>query len=75
MSSKKENPEFSVAERMALGGALSVDEVAKWAGVGRVKVYAEIKAKRLKVVKLGRRTIVRADDAKAWLSSLSGEAA
>ena len=75
MVDQKKDPGFSVAERMALDGALSVDEVAKWAGVGRVKVYAEIKAKRLKVVKLGRRTIIRADDARAWLSSMSGEVA
>ncbi len=75
MDSKKNEPGLSIAERMALDGALSVDEVAKWAGVGRVKVYAEIKAKRLKVVKLGRRTIIRAADARAWLSAMSGEAA
>ena len=75
MDSTKKDRGLSVAERMALDGALSVDEVAKWAGIGRVKVWAEIKDKRLKVVRLGRRTLVRAADARAWLSSLSGEAA
>jgi excisionase family DNA binding protein len=74
MDSAKKDRGLSVAERMALDGAWSVDEVAQWAGVGRVKVWAEIKEKRLKVVRLGRRTLVRAPDAKAWLSSLSGEA-
>ena len=75
MDSKKPNQGLSIAERLALDGALSVDETAKWAGIGRVKVWAEVKSGRLKVARLGRRTLVRAADAKAWLSSLSGEAA
>jgi excisionase family DNA binding protein len=75
MEESKKDRGPSVAERLALDGALSVDEVARWAGVGRVKVWDEVKQKRLKVARLGRRTLVRAGDAKAWLASLGPEAA
>ena len=38
--------------------------------VGRTKAYEEINAGRLRALKAGRRTIVTADDAEAWLSGL-----
>jgi hypothetical protein len=38
--------------------------------IGRTKAYQEINAGRLKARKAGRRTIVTADDAEMWLSSL-----
>jgi excisionase family DNA binding protein len=62
---------FSIADRLASNGALSVDDVAAWAGVGRGTIYEEIRLGRLKIAKIGRRTIVRAADARAWLASLS----
>lgn len=40
------------------------------AGIGRTKAYEEINAGRLKAHKNGSRTVVLADDARAYLSSL-----
>jgi excisionase family DNA binding protein len=62
---------LSVADRLASNGALSVDDVAAWTGVGRGTVYQEIRDGRLKIAKVGRRTIVRAADARAWLASMT----
>ena len=39
-------------------------------GVGRTKVYAEIKAGRLRVKKAGRRTIIGDEAAEEWWRSL-----
>jgi excisionase family DNA binding protein len=40
---------------------LSINDAATVLGVGRTKVYELIGAKRLKVVRLGRRTLVTSD--------------
>lgn len=50
--------------------AFTIDEFCGSFGVGRSYVYEEIKAGRLKSRKAGRRTLITADDARAWLSSL-----
>jgi excisionase family DNA binding protein len=58
--------------------AFTVDEFCRSYKVGRTKAYAEIAARRLKAVKIGAKTIIRADDAEAWLADLpdlKGEAA
>lgn len=39
-------------------------------GIGRSKAYDEIKSGRLTGVKIGRRTLIRAEDAERWLRSL-----
>ncbi len=52
--------------------AYSVREVSQLAGIGQTTVYAEIKAGRLKVRKLGARTLVRRADLEAWLDALPG---
>ncbi|MEP9349185.1 helix-turn-helix domain-containing protein [Xanthobacter sp. KR7-225] len=39
-------------------------------GVGRTKLYDEINAGRLKAVRVGRRVLIRATDADAWLAAL-----
>lgn len=44
-------------------------------GVGRTKLYAEIKAGRLAICKLGTRTLIDAAEAARWWSCLSGRAA
>lgn len=56
----------------AIGGkaAFSIDEFCSAFGIGRNLVYDQIKEKRLKIRKVGRRTIIRAEDAKAWLDAL-----
>jgi hypothetical protein len=53
-------------------GAMSVDQFARWAGIGRTSAWAQIKFGKPKAVKLGNRTLVRLKDAEAWLDNLPG---
>jgi hypothetical protein len=75
MDSLKPKTALTVADRLATGGILNIEEFASWAGIGRGRTYKEINEKRLRVVKIGRRTGIRADAAKDWASSLTGEVA
>ena len=50
--------------------AYSIADLTRIAGVGRSFLYEEIKAGRLIVRKAGRRSLVLAADATAWLASL-----
>jgi hypothetical protein len=50
--------------------AMSIRTFCKTYDIGRTSTYTEIKAGRLKVRKVGRRTISTADDAEEWLSRL-----
>lgn len=50
--------------------AFSISRFCKRYGIGRSKVYDEIKARRLIARKVGRRTIIREQDAENWLRSL-----
>jgi excisionase family DNA binding protein len=50
--------------------AYSVEEALSLLSIGRNKLYAEAKAGRLKLRKSGRRTLVLADDLRAYISSL-----
>lgn len=52
-------------------GAMGVAEFCKWSGLGKTKVYAEIKCGKLPVFKVGRRTLIRFDVALDWLSKAS----
>ena len=54
--------------------ALSIAEFSESFGIGRTSVYAEIKAGRLRVVKVGNRTLILLEDAERWASSLRGPA-
>jgi excisionase family DNA binding protein len=45
---------------------ISVDEFCRRYGIGRTLTYAEIKAGRLRSCKIGRRRVIRIDDAEAW---------
>lgn len=49
---------------------LTVDELVAASGLGRTSVYAEIRDGRLVARKCGKRTIILASDAKAWLQGL-----
>ena len=57
-------------EEQTNGGAMSVDEFCRWARVGRTKAYAEAKAGRLLLRKIGAKTVIRTEDAQAWLAAL-----
>lgn len=46
---------------------ISVREAAEYIGVGKSKLYELISTHRLKVVRLGRRTLVRVDSINALL--------
>lgn len=48
----------------------TIPELVAATGVGRTTLYEEIKAGRLRTCKVGKRTLVTADDARAWLSAL-----
>lgn len=50
--------------------SFSVDEIAERNGISRTKTFGEIAAGRLTARKVGRRTIVTADDEMAWLNGL-----
>jgi hypothetical protein len=51
-------------------GARSVAEFLQWAGIGKTQFYKEVKVGRLKVVKVGTKTLVPDESGKAWLASL-----
>jgi hypothetical protein len=59
----------------ATGGAMTVDEFCRWARVGKTKAYAEAKAGRLQMRKIGSKTVVLRSDGEQWLSSLPSAAA
>jgi excisionase family DNA binding protein len=50
--------------------AMSVDEAANAAGVGRTMLFEEIRKGHITARKVGRRTIITMDDLDAWLKSL-----
>ncbi|GAA2821482.1 hypothetical protein GCM10010836_11520 [Aminobacter aminovorans] len=50
--------------------AYSIDEFCETFGVGRTLAYDEVAAGRLLTRKAGRRTLIRAVDAQAWLDAL-----
>lgn len=50
--------------------AYRISEFCRAFGIGRTKAFDEIKAGRLKVRKAGRITLIRTEDAKAWLDAL-----
>jgi excisionase family DNA binding protein len=61
--------------RYGFGGRLgcagmSIEEAARFLGIGRSLTYAEIKSGRLKARKVGRRTIILHEDAERYLRSL-----
>ncbi len=51
--------------------AYSLAEFAELVSLGRSKVYQEIRAGRLRIVKAGRRSLVTAVDLMAWLNGLT----
>lgn len=45
-------------------------QAAQTLGIGLTALYAEIGSGRLKMKKFGRRTLIAADELKAWLAAL-----
>lgn len=43
-----------------------IDEFTKIYGIGRTKVYMEIRAGRLKIIKVGKITLISRESAEAW---------
>lgn len=54
--------------------AYSVPEFLQASGLGRGRFYSEVKTGRLRLTKVGRRSLVLADDARAWINSLAATA-
>jgi len=53
-----------------LGGALTIKEFCDAYRLCREKAYQEVRARRLRAVKLGRKTLILRTDADAWAASL-----
>lgn len=51
--------------------AYSIAEFCQLVSLGRSKVYEELKSGRLGKVKVGRRTLIPASEAMAWLNRLT----
>jgi excisionase family DNA binding protein len=55
-------------------GAMTVDEFCGWARIGRSKFYQEVQEGRIRLRKIGRKSVVIRTDAEAWLCSLPATA-
>ena len=53
--------------------AYSIAEFCRLVSLGRSRVFEEIRAKRLHIVKVGRRTLIPALEVTAWLARLAAE--
>lgn len=69
------DPEKSDASAKKGLAASHVEIFCRKYKIGRTTFYSEVKAGRLRIKKLGRKTIVTPDDEAAWLESLSPKAA
>lgn len=55
---------------MPITDLLTVPEFCLWARIGRTKTYEEIASGGLRALKIGRRTLIKRDDALAWLAAM-----
>ena len=55
--------------------AFSIDAAIEATSIGRTMVYAEIKAGRLRLTKIGRRSVILRSDLEAWLLAYATGAA
>ncbi len=61
----------AVAKHAPTRRARTVRQFGADYGVGKTLTYAEIKAGRLRAVKVGSRTLILHDDSEAWARSLA----
>jgi len=54
----------------AFSGCLTIAGFCRWSGLGRTKVYELIKARDLRPLKCGRRTLIAAEEARRWRDAL-----
>lgn len=59
-----------VPHSLPLRAAISIREFTALTGLGRTSTYREIREGRLKVRKVGRRTLILQEDVQAWLTAL-----
>ena len=68
MDTQRKTPAFSMVDRIDCGGNLRIDEFCQWAAISRSSAYQEVAAGRLKILKVGRRSVIPVHAAKAWLA-------
>lgn len=51
-------------------GALTALEFLEWSRISRTTFYKEVKARRITLKKVGKRSLVLRRDAEAWLNDL-----
>jgi hypothetical protein len=49
---------------------MTVDQFCHWANLGRSKFYREVSDGRIRLRKIGRKSVVTVGDAEAWLDAL-----
>ena len=54
----------------AFSGAITVDGFCDRYNIGRTTFYAEVKAGRIRLVKMGRKTLIPEPEGERWLASL-----
>jgi excisionase family DNA binding protein len=54
--------------------AYTIAEVCAMASIGRTTVYQSIKEGQLRAIKLGRRTLILAEDLRKWLGEMPSAA-
>lgn len=67
---KMKNNSPDAAEVCSPKRAFSIAEFGYRYAIGRTTTYQEIKSGRLKVLKVGRRSLITETDAEAWLAAL-----
>jgi len=59
-----------LADAYSRRGNLTVKEFLEWSGIGRTKFYQEVNEGRIKLRKIGAKSVVTMPDALAWLNAL-----
>jgi excisionase family DNA binding protein len=70
MKSDEMSPVATSATGASAKRAFSIAEFCESYGICRTKAYEEFKAGRLRIVKVGRRSLIRETDAESWLAAL-----